>query len=162
METVGLLLFGAVVGLISGVMGIGGGIVLVPGLMILFGFSQSEAQGTSLAVLSIPVVIFAAFVYYQNGFVRLPVVGLIVVGFGVGAYIGARLVTHLPAETLRLSFGVLLLYLGLLFVFDIRPTRPAAALPGAVAAIVAFLLRKIMRRRQSQLPPAVAPTEYHI
>ena len=62
METAGLLLFGAAVGVLSGVLGIGGGVVLVPGLVILFGFSQPAAQGTSLAVLAVPVVVFAALV----------------------------------------------------------------------------------------------------
>ena len=60
--------FGIIVGLLSGMLGIGGGVVLVPGLILLFGFSQIEAQGTSLAVLSVPVVLFAALVYYQAGF----------------------------------------------------------------------------------------------
>ena len=58
-----LALFGVAVGILSGLLGIGGGIVLVPGLMLLFGFSQPEAQGTSLAVLIPPIGLFAAMVY---------------------------------------------------------------------------------------------------
>lgn len=165
METVGLLLFGAIVGVLSGVLGIGGGIVLVPGLMFLFGFTQSEAQGTSLAVLSVPVVIFAVLVYHQNGFVRLPVVGVIVAGFAVGAYCGARLVPHIPASSLRLGFGALLLYGGILFVLDIRSTRPAAALPAGVAAVLVAVLGRFIRRRLSRRSlagPTPAATEYHI
>jgi uncharacterized membrane protein YfcA len=57
------VLFGVMVGLLSGVLGIGGGIVIVPGLVLLFGFSQLEAQGTSLAVLSLPICLAAAAVY---------------------------------------------------------------------------------------------------
>jgi uncharacterized membrane protein YfcA len=164
METVGLLFFGAAVGVLSGVLGIGGGIVLVPGLMILFGFTQPEAQGTSLAVLSVPVVIFAALVYHQNGFVRLPVMGVIVVGFAVGAYCGARLVPHVPVSGLRLGFGTLLLYVGLLFAFDIRSTRSFAALPAGVAAVLMAVLGRFLRRRFPRRPlPAPTPTatEYH-
>lgn len=83
-----LLVFGVVVGILSGLLGIGGGVVLVPGLILLFGFSQAEAQGTSLAVLIPPIGIFAALVYYQHGYVRLPVVSLIAVGFMFGALFG--------------------------------------------------------------------------
>src|SRR5215213_9291823 len=112
METVGLVAFGTAVGVVSGMLGIGGGIVLVPGLVFLFGFTQPEAQGTSLAVLSVPVVIFAAVVYYQHGFVRVPAVAAIVAGFAVGAYLGARLIPYAPAAALRVVFGCILLYVG--------------------------------------------------
>ena len=100
-----LALFGVVVGILSGLLGIGGGIVLVPGLMLLFGFSQPEAQGTSLAVLIPPIGLFAAMVYYQHGYVRLPVVGWIALGFVVGAFIGAKLVPSIPLSALRIAFG---------------------------------------------------------
>src|SRR5262245_27323466 len=72
-----LFLFGVAIGVVSGLLGIGGGILLVPGLMLLFQFSQQEAQGTSLAALIPPIGIFAAIVYYQNGHVRLPVAGAV-------------------------------------------------------------------------------------
>ena len=68
-----LFLFGVFIGVISGMLGIGGGIILVPGLMLLFGFTQQEAQGTSLAALIPPIGIFAAMVYWQHGFVKIPV-----------------------------------------------------------------------------------------
>ena len=128
METVGLLLFGVAVGLISGLMGIGGGIVIVPGLMMLFGFSQTEAQGTSLAVLSVPVVLFAACVYYQNGNVQLHVVGKIVAGFAVGAYIGARLVTHVPVDVLRL----------------VMAPSPARMVGPAIASMLIYVLMAVV------------------
>ena len=73
----GLLAFGLMVGVLGGLLGIGGGIVLVPGLVLLFGLSQSEAQGTSLAVLTLPVVAFAAMIYYQNGFIKPATVAVI-------------------------------------------------------------------------------------
>ncbi|MFO0885446.1 MAG: TSUP family transporter [Pirellulales bacterium] len=89
-----LLVFGVVVGILSGLLGIGGGVVLVPGLILLFGFSQAEAQGTSLAVLIPPIGIFAALVYYQHGYVRLPVVSLIAVGFNVWGTFGGETGPH--------------------------------------------------------------------
>lgn len=113
-----LLLFGVVVGILSGLLGIGGGIVLVPGLMLLFVLSQPEAQGTSLAVLVPPIGVFAAVVYYQHGYVRLPVVGWIAVGFLLGALIGAKLVPMIPLTVLRIAFGVTLLYEGFTFVMS--------------------------------------------
>ena len=77
-----LFLFGLAVGVISGLFGIGGGIVLVPGLVMLFRFTQQEATGTSLAALVPPIGIFAALVYYENGFVKLPVANPPIRGVG--------------------------------------------------------------------------------
>src|SRR4051812_7465411 len=105
MTFIGLLLFGLVIGALSGLLGIGGGILLVPGLMLLFGFSQPEAQGTSLAVLIPPIGIFAALIYYQHGFVRLPVVTFVALGFLVGAFLGAKMVPYVPAHFLRAAIG---------------------------------------------------------
>ncbi len=163
MFAAGLVVFGVVVGLVSGALGIGGGVVLVPGLMLMFGFNQIEAQGTSLAI--VPIGIFAAMVYYQNGMVRLPIVGFIALGFVVGAYLGARLVPHLPIEPLRLVFGALLLYVGFIFVIGARTTHPAVALPAGVAAVVTFLLGLLIRRYRTRRPPPEPPTadrEYFI
>src|SRR5690349_18633027 len=136
MYALGLLLFGGAIGVLSGVLGIGGGVVLVPGLMLLFGFSQPEAQGTSLAVMIPPIGIFAALVYYQHGYVRVPVVTMIAIGFLVGAFVGAKFVPHLPVEWLRLAFGILLLYVGLIFILDIRASHLETALPAAIAAAI--------------------------
>jgi uncharacterized membrane protein YfcA len=160
-----LFLFGVGVGVLSGLLGIGGGVVLVPGLILLFGFSQAEAQGTSLAVLIPPIGIFAAMVYYQHGFVRLPVVGLIAVGFIIGGFFGAKLVPHVPLELLRMVFGVLLLYLGFAFVMSPRGQTAEAALPAGIATatsgLVAYLLRRRRRSKQS-LPPPNDDRDYHI
>ena len=112
--------FGLGVGILGGLLGIGGGVVLVPGLILLFGFSQAEAQGTSLAVMIPPIGLFAALVYYQHGFVRLPVVSLIAGGFMLGALLGAKVLPHVPVATLRILFGILLLYIGFSFILSTR------------------------------------------
>jgi hypothetical protein len=156
-----LFLFGAAIGVVSGLLGIGGGVLLVPGLVLLFGFSQPEAQGTSLAVLALPILIFAAVVYYQNGHVRLPVAGVIAAGFAVGAYAGARLVPHVPAVYLRTGFGVLLLYLGFLFVVSPATGRSAAALPAGVAAVVTAVVAFVLRRKR-RTGEVREDVEYHI
>lgn len=160
-----LLLFGTAIGITSGLLGIGGGILLIPGLMLLFGYSQVEAQGTSLAVMIPPIGIFAAMVYYQHGFVRLPVVGLIAVGFMIGAYFGARLVPHVPPTYLRFAFGVLLLYLGFVFVFNPSDSRSGVALPAGIVAVLSAFAARFMRRRftaKTALPPPSSDNEYHI
>lgn len=160
-----LLVFGLGIGILSGLLGIGGGIVLVPGLIILFGFTQTEAQGTSLAVMIPPIGIFAALVYYQNGFVRLPVVGLIALGFMLGAYLGAKLVPHLSLDYLRLAFGGLMLYLGFSMLLSPSDHESQAALPTGVATVTSFTIAVIFRRqfRQGKIPdPPNEHHEYHI
>jgi uncharacterized membrane protein YfcA len=162
-----LLLFGAAIGVISGMLGIGGGIVLVPGLMLLFGFSQQEAQGTSLAALIPPIGIFAAMVYYQNGYVKIPVAGAVAAGFMFGALGGALLLPRVPIQSLRLAFGGLLLYLGLSFVFFGFPPKGIrmAALPAGVAAVLVAVgawLRGKWGPPRARLPSPDANTEYHI
>lgn len=152
-----LFLFGVGIGTLSGLLGIGGGVVLVPGLTLLFGFSQAEAQGTSLAVMIPPIGIFAALVYYQHGFVRLPVVGLIAVGFMAGAFLGAKLVPYHPLEVLRVVFGLLLVYLGFAFVMSPRGSVTEAALPAGIATVVSGLLAYVFRRQRPNKQPLQPP-----
>ncbi len=161
--------FGLGVGVLSGLLGIGGGIVLVPGLIFLFGYSQPEAQGTSLAVLILPVAVFAVLVYYQRGFVRLPVVGWIALGFAVGAYLGATLVNHMSIEWLpwlRAAFGIMLLYVGFLFLLTPTSQRSAAALPAGLATVIFGLLGWFVRRKVLPQPARPAPPaddlDYHL
>src|SRR3954468_21596358 len=94
--TLALLATGLVVGLISGVLGIGGAILLVPALVLVFGFSQGRAQGTSIGALVPPIGIFAAVQYYRNGLLDVRVSALIAIGFVFGAFLGAYLVPHIP------------------------------------------------------------------
>lgn len=164
-----LCLFGCGVGVLSGLLGIGGGVAMVPGLMYLFGYSQAQAQGTSLAVMIPPIGIFAALVYWQNGYVQLPVVGWIAAGFVAGAYLGAKLVGHLALipggkDLLTVAFGLLLIYSGFLFVSKPLTTRSGAALPAGIATLVAavFGLWTRRRRRRSHLTPPSDEIEYHI
>jgi hypothetical protein len=134
-------------------------------VILLFSFSQAEAQGTSLAVLIPPIGIFAALVYYQHGFVRVPVVGLIALGFMIGAYFGARLVSHLSPAHLRLAFGVPMLYLGFVFVLNPNDSRTGVALPAGLAAIITTVMARIFRRRamsKTTLPPPGSDQGYHI
>lgn len=109
----GYLLVGLAAGILSGFIGIGGGILIVPALVLLFGFSQQQAQGTSLAILLPPVGILAAWTYYQHGFVDVKVALIIVVGFVAGGWVGARYATALSNEMLSKAFGVILVVIGI-------------------------------------------------
>jgi uncharacterized protein len=107
------LLLGLAAGILSGLVGIGGGILIVPALVFLFGFSQQQAQGTTLALLVPPIGILAAWTYYKHGFVDIKVAAIIAVGFIVGSLLGARFVTGLPNSTLEKVFGTFLVIIGL-------------------------------------------------
>ena len=104
----GYLLLGLAAGVLSGFIGIGGGVLIVPALVFIFGFSQQQAQGTTLAILLPPVGILAAWTYYQHGFVDIKVALIIVAGFIVGGWVGARYATSLSNEVLGKAFGVVL------------------------------------------------------
>jgi uncharacterized membrane protein YfcA len=159
MTTAGLLLLGIAVGVLSAMLGIGGGVVLVPALVILFGLSQAEAQGTSLATIPFGAII-AAMIYYQSVPLRVPVVVAVAAGFIVGASVGAKLVPQIPETALRSAFGGLLLYLGLLFVFDLRPSHPV----GLVLAPLTMIVGRVTSRlRRKPAPPTPAEEhEYYI
>jgi uncharacterized membrane protein YfcA len=176
--SLGLLAIGIAVGVISGMVGVGGGIFLVPALHYLFKFSQHEAQGTSIAVLVPPIGIFAALTYYRNGYVRLPVVAWIAVGFALGAFLGAVLAGQIGEGVLRRGFGLFMLFIALQMVFAgdeprLRTVLPSAVATGAVGVLAwserrfgfghrlrRRLVRWILRRR----PPhdLDGDIEYHI
>ncbi|OFV89803.1 MAG: permease [Acidobacteria bacterium RIFCSPLOWO2_12_FULL_65_11] len=108
---------GVLTGIVGGLFGIGGAAVLVPILVLAFGFSQQQAQGTSLMVLLPPIGILAALQYYRAGFVDVRVALLIAAGFLVGAFGGATVAVRVPSVLLQRGFGVLLVALGLQMVF---------------------------------------------
>jgi len=107
------VILGFVVGIFGGVIGLGGGIVMIPALVMLFGFGQHEAQGTTLAMMVPPIGIAAAWVYYRQGYVDLKVAMLCAVGFVLGGFFGAKLATALSNAALRKLFGVALLAISL-------------------------------------------------
>ncbi len=109
MEILLLLGLGLAVGTISGLIGIGGGVLFVPALIYLMGFSQQEAQGTTLALLVPPIGILGAWTYYQRGYVNVQAVVLICVGFLLGGLLGAKVAIALPAVLLKRVFGTAML-----------------------------------------------------
>ncbi len=105
-----IILIGLFAGILSGLVGIGGGIIMVP-MLLLVGLSQHEAQGTSLAVLSIPVTFLAAFNYYKEGFVDWKFALIIAVFFIIGGYLGSKFAIQIDQKILKKIFGIALLLL---------------------------------------------------
>jgi len=116
--TIFLLLIGIVAGIASGLFGIGGGVLIVPGLVFLLGFSQHMATGTSLAILLPPVGIAAVLEYYRHGNVDLKAAFIVAAALLVGAWVAALLANHIKDTYLRLAFGVFVVGLGCYLVFD--------------------------------------------
>jgi len=112
-----LALLGVAAGVASGVVGIGGGIILVPALVFLFGLSQHQAQGTTLALLVPPIGILAAWDYWKQGFVDLRIATLVCTGFVVGSVVGAKLSLGLPDHVLQRIFGITLFLISLKMIF---------------------------------------------
>ena len=110
---VSLIILGIFAGGMSGLVGIGGGVVIVPALVFLFGFSQQLAQGTTLALLVPPIGVLAAWSYYRHGMVDLRVALLVCLGFVLGSLIGARFAIHLPTQLLSRIFGIFLIAVAL-------------------------------------------------
>ena len=108
---------GLLAGVLSGLFGIGGGIVIVPLLVLVVGLTTTQAAGTSLAALLLPVGALGALEYWRGGFVDLGFAALLAVGLLVGAYLGARLGISVPVEVVQRGFGVLLIIVGIRFVF---------------------------------------------
>lgn len=113
MNIVLYLLVGLLGGIFSGMLGLGGGIVMVPTLAFLFGLSQHQAQGTTLALMVPPIGLLAAWTYYKAGFVDLKIAAFVCLGFFFGGLVGAKLVVGLPDPLLRKIFGVALLIIAI-------------------------------------------------
>lgn len=106
---VSFLLLGLLAGVLSGLLGIGGGIVIVPALVVVFGMSQHLAQGTTLALMVPPIGLLAALTYYRQGYVDVKIAALICIGFFFGGLLGAKLAAGIDAVLLKRLFGMALL-----------------------------------------------------
>ena len=109
MQVVGLLMIGMLAGVFAGMFGIGGGLIIVPALALLYGMKQHAAVGTSLGALLLPVGALSAWVYWRNGQLNVKYSALLAAGLLVGAFLGAKLVEPVSDLTLRRLFGAFLL-----------------------------------------------------
>ena len=108
-----LVIIGLAAGTLSGLVGVGGGIIIVPALVFFLGFSQHAAQGTSLGLLLLPAGILAVINYYNKGFIDFKVVGIMCAAFVLGGWIGSKLALSIPQETVKKIFAVVLFYTAL-------------------------------------------------
>jgi uncharacterized membrane protein YfcA len=112
-----LLLIGLVAGFMGGLVGIGGGVIIVPALVMLLGMSQHAAQGTSLMMILFPVGILGALNYYKQGYVDFKYAGLLAIGFFVGSYLGSKFSLSLPQLTVKRIFAIVMMLLALKILF---------------------------------------------
>ena len=104
-----LIVIGLLAGILSGLVGVGGGIIMIPLLIILLGLTQHQAQGTALFAMLPPIGILAAINYYKQGFVKWEYAAVIAFTFVIGGYFGSKLSLTLPPQTVRRVFGVIML-----------------------------------------------------
>jgi len=112
-----LILIGLASGTLAGLVGVGGGIIIIPALVYILGFTQKEAQGTSLGILLLPVGILAVINYYKQGYIDIKAVIIISLAFVVGGFFGSKLALSISQDTLRKVFGTLLLVLAIKMLF---------------------------------------------
>ncbi len=110
---ISLILIGLLAGFFSGTLGIGGSVVMIPLMILWLNFSQHEAQGTSLAVLAVPVTLLAAYNYYQEGHVNWKYAAIIAFTFIIGGYLGSKLAISINQALLKKVFGGILLLVAL-------------------------------------------------
>jgi len=118
-----LILVGVAAGILGGLVGIGGGIIVVPSLIYFLNFSQKSAQGTSLGLLLLPVGIFGVLEYYKQGHVDLKIVVILAAGFLAGSYFGSKIALSLPQETVKKIFAILMIILAIKMLFFDKPHK---------------------------------------
>ena len=104
-----LILIGLAAGMLSGLVGVGGGIIIVPSLVYFLAFSQKDAQGASLGILLLPIGILGVWQYYKAGNVDWSVVWLVAIGFLAGSYFGSKIALNLSQETVKKMFAILMI-----------------------------------------------------
>lgn len=111
-----LIFIGVAAGIMSGFIGVGGGIIIVPALVYFMGLSQHEAQGTSLLLMLPPIGVMAVMNYYKSGQIdktMLMYAGIMAVTFIIGGYIGSKLSLKLSPQLVKFVFGFIMLYVSI-------------------------------------------------
>lgn len=129
-----LLLVGLVAGMLSGMVGVGGGIIIVPCLVFFLGFSQKMAQGTSLGILLLPIGILGAMQYYKQGYIDFKVIATISAAFIFGSYFGSKIALSLSQENIKRVFAIVMMLVAvkMLFFDTKKPVVPNEDLPAAI------------------------------
>ncbi len=112
-----LLTIGFFTGILGGMVGVGGGIILVPALVFILGYSQLDAQGISLALIMFPVGILGVFQYYKQGHVDFNIVLILAIGFVLGSFLGSKISLSISQEIVKRIFAILLLVIAIKMLF---------------------------------------------
>src|SRR5215218_2098200 len=107
-----LSIIGLLAGILSGLVGVGGGIIVVPALVFFLGFTQKEAQGTSLGLLLLPIGILAVLNYYNKDLIDIRVVGIMAISFLLGGFFGSKIALAISEAALKRIFAIVLFYTG--------------------------------------------------
>lgn len=110
-------LIGLAAGILSGLLGLGGAIIIIPALVLFLGYSQQSAQGTALLMMVLPVGALAAYQYYKEGYVEIKTALIMAVFFFIGGYFGARFATEIPQGLLKKLFAVMLIVIAVKMLF---------------------------------------------
>ena len=117
-ELIILIIIGFLAGIVGGSLGLGGGIIIVPALVFIMGFTQHDAQGTSLAVLLFPIGILGVINYAKNDYVNFKFAIVLIIAFVLGSYLGSEISVNLPAKTLKKIFGIFMLIISIKMIID--------------------------------------------
>ncbi len=123
-----IIMVGIAAGILSGLVGVGGGIIIVPALVYFIGFSQKTAQGTSLAMIMLPVGILGVMQYYKQGHVDFRIVGLLAIGFLAGSFFGSKMALTISQETLKKVFAVMMIIIAIKMLLFEKPKKTDAGL----------------------------------
>jgi uncharacterized membrane protein YfcA len=112
-----LIIIGFAAGFVGGLIGVGGGIVVIPALVILLGMTQGQAQGTNLAMMIPPIGILAAYNYWKNDMVNIKFALILAATFIIGGYLGSKVSVQIPQVTLKKVFSILLIIVAIKMFF---------------------------------------------
>jgi len=112
-----LIVIGVAAGMLSGIAGVGGGVIIIPALIFLLGMTQFEAQGTSLAMMIPPIGILAAFNYYKDGYINWKYAAILAVFFFIGGYFGSKFALTIPQNIVKKSFAIFIILVGVKMLF---------------------------------------------
>lgn len=120
MEILIFALIGAIAGIVMGTIGVGGGAIIITSLVVLVGFSQKMAQGTTLFIVAAPISLFAAINYFKQGHVNVKAGIIIMISFFIFSLIGSCLGTRLPNNILKPLLGIMLIIMGIKLLFSFK------------------------------------------
>jgi len=112
-----LLIIGIASGMLSGLVGVGGGIIIVPALVLVLGFTQKEAQGTSLGILLLPIGLLGVMQYYKQGYINISYVIIISLGFIAGSFFGSKVALSISDEKIKKIFAIVMMLISIKMLF---------------------------------------------